>query len=165
VSRETYSLLFNVIGTSFGVGDGSTTFNVPDIQDRAIYGQGSKVSLGGTEGAALGVRGPSHNHDLSGASATTAGAHSHGGSVTGNGGHGHSYNESFGSPTLSYNVADSEGTDYGGSYSAGIGGGDHGHGINADGDHTHPVTGGTTGAGSKNQAAFIGMVYVIVTGL
>ena len=30
VSRETYSVLFNLIGTSFGAGDGSTTFNLPD---------------------------------------------------------------------------------------------------------------------------------------
>jgi phage-related tail fiber protein len=31
VSRSTYAALFAVIGTAFGVGNGSTTFNVPDI--------------------------------------------------------------------------------------------------------------------------------------
>jgi|SRR6188768_1343636 len=31
VSRTTYSALFGLIGTSFGVGNGSTTFNVPDM--------------------------------------------------------------------------------------------------------------------------------------
>jgi len=30
VSRETYNALFQCIGTSFGSGDGSTTFNLPD---------------------------------------------------------------------------------------------------------------------------------------
>lgn len=33
VSRTTYSALFSVVGTTFGVGDGSTTFNVPTIAD------------------------------------------------------------------------------------------------------------------------------------
>ncbi len=33
VSRTTYSGLFGVVGTTFGPGDGSTTFNVPNIAD------------------------------------------------------------------------------------------------------------------------------------
>lgn len=36
VSRTTFADLFAVIGTAFGVGDGSTTFNVPDPQGRAL---------------------------------------------------------------------------------------------------------------------------------
>lgn len=38
VSRTTYSVLFGVIGTAFGVGDGSTTFNVPDSRGRVRAG-------------------------------------------------------------------------------------------------------------------------------
>jgi microcystin-dependent protein len=38
VSRTTYATLFGVIGTSYGVGDGSTTFNVPDMRGRVIAG-------------------------------------------------------------------------------------------------------------------------------
>ena len=38
VSRETYADLFAVIGTTFGKGDGSTTFNIPDLRDRYIIG-------------------------------------------------------------------------------------------------------------------------------
>ena len=45
VSRTTYSELFAVIGTTYGVGDGSTTFTLPDFQDRAPYGA-STFSLG-----------------------------------------------------------------------------------------------------------------------
>jgi len=40
ISRGFYSALFAVIGTRYGVGDGSTTFNVPDLRDRspaAVY--------------------------------------------------------------------------------------------------------------------------------
>ena len=38
VSRETYADLFAVIGTSFGEGDGSTTFDLPDLIDRFVQG-------------------------------------------------------------------------------------------------------------------------------
>lgn len=45
VSRTTYAGLFNVIGTTFGAGDGTTTFNLPDIRGRVIAG---KDNMGGT---------------------------------------------------------------------------------------------------------------------
>ena len=38
VSRSTYSDLFTAIGTAFGVGDGSTTFNVPDLRGEFMRG-------------------------------------------------------------------------------------------------------------------------------
>ena len=38
VSRTTYAALFAAIGTTFGVGDGSTTFNVPDLRGEFIRG-------------------------------------------------------------------------------------------------------------------------------
>lgn len=38
VSRTTYANLFSVIGTTYGVGDGSTTFNVPDLRGRSLIG-------------------------------------------------------------------------------------------------------------------------------
>lgn len=40
VSRTTYSELFSVIGTTYGAGDGSTTFNVPDLTGRFALGSG-----------------------------------------------------------------------------------------------------------------------------
>ena len=36
VSRSTYAALFAVISTTYGSGDGSTTFNVPDLTDRTV---------------------------------------------------------------------------------------------------------------------------------
>lgn len=39
VSRSTYSDLFTAIGTTYGAGDGSTTFNLPDIKGRVIAGE------------------------------------------------------------------------------------------------------------------------------
>lgn len=41
ISRETYSILFSTIGTLFGDGDGSTTFNVPNLEGRAPIGAGT----------------------------------------------------------------------------------------------------------------------------
>lgn len=48
VSRETYSDLFDVIGTTYGVGDGSTTFNIPDFRGRAALGDGTGTATGAT---------------------------------------------------------------------------------------------------------------------
>lgn len=46
VSRTTYSALFAVIGTSFGQGDGSTTFNVPDLRGMFVRGkEGANVAF------------------------------------------------------------------------------------------------------------------------
>lgn len=41
VSRSTYSNLFKVYGTTYGAGDGSTTFQLPDFRNRAIWGANS----------------------------------------------------------------------------------------------------------------------------
>lgn len=38
VSRSTYENLFNIYGTTYGAGDGSTTFNLPDCRDRVFWG-------------------------------------------------------------------------------------------------------------------------------
>lgn len=68
VSRTTYAALFGVISTSYGSGDGSTTFNVPDLRGRvgvgyAASGGRSEVStLGNNEGVALANRRPQHRH-------------------------------------------------------------------------------------------------------
>jgi microcystin-dependent protein len=76
VSRSTYSALFAVTSTTFGVGDGSTTFNVPDLRGRAVFGDdsmgstaanrlGSNSSTGGISGtASRGTAGGAQNHTL-----------------------------------------------------------------------------------------------------
>ena len=45
VSRTTYSDLFSAIGTTYGVGDGSSTFNLPNFQDRVIQGSGTRGTV------------------------------------------------------------------------------------------------------------------------
>lgn len=71
VSRSTYSGLFNVIGTTYGTGDGSSTFNVPDLRGRTPIG---KDNMGGTSANRvmdlnadiLGGNGGEEKHVLSG---------------------------------------------------------------------------------------------------
>ena len=43
VSRTLYQNLFDVIGTTYGEGDGSTTFNLPNLQDKFIQGVGTNA--------------------------------------------------------------------------------------------------------------------------
>lgn len=43
ISRTTYADLFAVIGTNFGVGDGSTTFNLPDPREASLVGAGTNT--------------------------------------------------------------------------------------------------------------------------
>ena len=50
VSRTTYSALFSAIGTTYGTGDGSSTFALPDLTDRFIQGSGT---AGAVKNAAL----------------------------------------------------------------------------------------------------------------
>lgn len=54
ISRSDYAKLFAVVGTSYGVGNGSTTFNLPDLRQRFPIGKaasGTGNSLGATGGA------------------------------------------------------------------------------------------------------------------
>jgi microcystin-dependent protein len=45
ISRTTYASLYAIVGTTYGTGDGSTTFNVPDLRGRAAFG---KDNMGGS---------------------------------------------------------------------------------------------------------------------
>ena len=48
ISRTTYAALFAVIGTAYGAGDGSTTFNLPDPREAALVGAGTNVLNAGS---------------------------------------------------------------------------------------------------------------------
>lgn len=85
VSRTTYADLFAAISTTYGVGDGSSTFNLPDLRGRAVAGKddmggsaASRLTSGGAgiDGTALGSAGGSQTHTLSGAESGTS-AHIH----------------------------------------------------------------------------------------
>lgn len=92
LSRTKYAELFSRIGTTFGSGDGSTTFNLPDVQGRFLIGAGGDYEVGdtgGTEEETLTeAQIPEHDHG----GLAEAGEHSH--DVTSAGGHTHDYTTS-----------------------------------------------------------------------
>jgi microcystin-dependent protein len=51
VSRSTYAALFAIVSTTYGVGDGASTFNVPDLQDNVAVGKSNNKALASTGGA------------------------------------------------------------------------------------------------------------------
>jgi len=69
ISRTTYSALFNLIGTTYGAGDGSTTFNIPDLRGNVPVGKSTD-----TEFDTLGKKGGEKTHKLTVAELA---AHSH----------------------------------------------------------------------------------------
>ena len=77
VSRETYGNLFYEIGTSYGAGDGSTTFNLPDMVNRVPVCDGSGLQLGSMGGeeshVLIGSELPGHTHSIP--------AHGHGNDI------------------------------------------------------------------------------------
>lgn len=152
VSRTTYAALFDEIGTTYGAGDGSTTFNLPDDRGRVTAG---KDDMGGTaanrlttagsgvDGATLGASGgeeihtlttgemPSHTHT---ASTGSAGAHTHDLTLATGGGNGF---DSTPSETKFSNDTPTGGDRTGTTTSAGA--------------HTHTVTVNSAGSGDAHN--------------
>ena len=63
ISRTDFATLFSIISTTFGSGNGSTTFNIPNLRDRFIVGAGSGYSLNATGGSANATL-VSHSHTI-----------------------------------------------------------------------------------------------------
>lgn len=134
ISRTTYDALFAAIGTTFGAGDGFTTFNLPDLRGEFIRGWDDGRGVDG--GRAMGSRqaGAIQSHSHTGSSAD-AGNHTHTGSATSDGAHTHSATTaSAGSHT---HTASTDGD------------GSHSHSGNTStvGDHAHQMPQGHSGAG------------------
>jgi microcystin-dependent protein len=157
ISRTTYSALFSIIGTTFGAGDGSTTFNVPD--DRSLFERGWDDSRGVDVGRTFGSEQASQNlsHTHTGTTGGQSASHTHSGTTSTVGDHQHA---TTGSQFTTWGAA-SVGTTgfYDGSWTnpgaltspAGA----HNHTITtgaASGDHTHSFTTGGSG-GSESRPA------------
>lgn len=161
IGRVEYAALFEVIKETYGIGDSSTTFNLPDLRGRTAIGTGQGTGLSdriigqvvGEENHALTVdEMPQHAHT---GSTTGAGGHIHTGSTVGAGEHSHTGSTAkagehshTGSVAISYNSIGVEGVKSGvGPTSGDIGfwvalSGEHAHDvtIGGAGDHTHDVT-------------------------
>ena len=80
VSRSTYSGLFSVIGTTYGSGNGSSTFNLPDLRGEFVRGfdNGRGVDSGRSINNPQGSANQSHNHSYGNNGITVSGAnHNH----------------------------------------------------------------------------------------
>jgi len=140
ISRTTFALLFDVIGTTFGIGDGSTTFNVPDLQTD------NRFPRAATNDGAVGDTGGESTHVL-----TTGemAAHTHGSA----GAHTHLLDTD-----VHVNAAGA------GSQPQSSGTTDGDRPIaNSAGAHTHNSVGSDTA--HENQPQFIDFHYIISTGL
>lgn len=151
VSRTTYARLYAAIGTTWGAGNGSTTFNVPDLRGRTPIGAGTGSGLtartlagsGGAETVQLDVTTmPSHSHTFTGSSTDSQGSHGHSlsGSVGSGGGHSHS----VGNQTTRGDILAG-----GGTTTAANGGGSTG----SDGGHTHSMSGSADSAGGHSHTS------------
>lgn len=146
VNRTTYAALFAIIGTTYGSGDGSTTFNLPNMTGRFPLGKaaaGTGSTLAGTGGSLDHLHSvPAHYHGKGTLNITSSGGHT----TTINFSHGHD-NSSAGGNTTGIKAAD--------------GGTDHVTGFTAlsltDGGHGHTIEGhGTTTAGDGKNTGNAG---------
>lgn len=149
VSRLEHPELFAAIGTAYGAGNGSTTFNLPDLRGRVAVGRGTNTqvdTLGKSDQLAVGDRRITHRHGAGTLNVTSSGAHSH--SLQTFNPH-NRYND-FGKTRFG------NATDWEGNGSASIG---------PSGGHTHPNSafagevGDTTGP--SNGPAYITINYII----
>ena len=143
ISRTTYASLFALTSTTFGVGDGSTTFNLPDLRGRSVFGLdnmgGTSANRltnqsGGVDGDTRGATGGSETHTLtSGESASHT--HSFSATTSTNGAHTHTF-ATFTSGTGGVRPL------------TGLGTSGNTITVQSDGDHTHTVSGTTGSSGS-----------------
>lgn len=180
VSRSVYGGLFAVVGTTYGSGDGSTTFNLPNLVDRFAVGAGGSYALAATGGAATATTSTagSHNHTgLTGSTALTTAqipSHTHTGTTDSAGNHTHGTAGGSGDPgiaasanygnTNNYILA-SGGTNQYNTSTAGAhthnfttnatgGGSGHDHSISTDGSHNHTVS---------TLSPYLGLNFIIKT--
>lgn len=155
ISRSEFAALYAVIGTTFGIGNGSTTFNVPDMRGRVPAGADAMggnaasrlTSTGLGTSATLGASGggqthtlttaqiPSHNHASGSLATSSAGSHKHG------------------APMRTESLITGRYGSYGaggGSYRFQVATNDLGSqpATSTDGAHTHDISGNTGSAGS-----------------
>lgn len=131
VSRTTYAYLFDVIGTAYGTGDGSTTFALPNLNEKHLKGTVNTVTVGSTTGSDTYTLStaqlPSHAHSIS---------HTH--TVTHEHTAVHAHNANTGNTGSHYHTAD-------GNLGA-VSAGNHNHtsgnyGADTGGSHAHQISG------------------------
>lgn len=170
VSRTTYAALFTAIGTTFGVGDGSTTFNLPDLRDRFPLGKSGTKALGSSGGALAHTHtGPSHTHPVTQPSAhaahvvTQPGSH---GTHSSDGGHAHddhtTTNRGSGS-NAAFTAPTTHAT--GGAHTHDAHSAHTGAAVDAHSAHSGAaITAAGTGATGSADPPYLALTFIIATG-
>lgn len=145
ISRTDYAALFAALGTKYGSGDGSTTFNIPDCRGRAVAGRDDMggtpanrlTNSGGVNGATLGAAGGSQTHTLTTAQIPS---HTHSGTTASSGTHTHDGR-----------VGTSIGGNFGSTFEEGQGGTAwQTSTVSSSGAHTHSFTTNSAGSGEAH---------------
>lgn len=184
ISRTLNAYTFAYLGTIFGPGDGSTTFNIPDLRGRSLVaispgslsGRPSVRAIGqayGSEDVTLSTaQMPSHSHSLTGAVTGAAGAHSHAvtGTTSTDGAHTHT-SDAAALLLLGSGPKVAQGPNNAGAAVATSSAGAHSHTVSgmatAVGDHTHTVsatigaTGGATAVPTLPPMLCVGEFYMM----
>lgn len=152
VSRTSYASLFAAVGTVYGAGDGSTTFNLPDLRGRVPVGKngGSFGSLGATGGA-----------ETVALSISEMPAHDHGGVTNTTGAHTHTVHETWSDANTTHNHGSSGGYVAQGQTIARGGTYDDPNVVVSNGNHSHTISAQGGGAAHNNLQPYQVVNYII----
>lgn len=158
VSRTTYASLFAVVGTTYGSGNGSTTFNLPDLRGRVPVGAGTDGNVQNTYNPSRGAKFGDYRMAVHSHSGTTGYMNqnwAHGHSIDGPGGHSHGVN--FGGLSGLVTFVFSPSGVWSGCY-----GGQADFATNTDTNHTHSFNTDNSGSGvGLNMPPSLGVNYII----
>ena len=164
ISRSTYATLFSKIGVLWGNGDGSSTFELPDLRGEFVrgYDNSKGVDSGRSPWSNQSDSNKQHNHSFSGTSAST-GAHTHWIMWTGGANEGRlaeHAGDAYAAVTGSYVGNDPRqdaeiGAKSGATANAGI--------TNSTGSHSHTISGSIGNEGSESRPRNVAMIYIIKT--
>ena len=179
LSRTTYAALFSVIGESFGSGDGTDTFNLPDLRSRFVMGRdplqvrsNNAVKVGHTGGQSTHILGvnhlPAHFHSSGSLKVGQSGLHTH---EIRDPGHAHKFNYGH------WDLAEGKKyvqvpIDFDASWGAMDKTIQRSHtnlAIKTDGNHLHSLTGNTGAIGNGESFSVLNpyqtLDYIIFTGI